>query len=151
MATVMFRVRERSRGKVSFPMMVWAVIVAVVLFMLEARYGSSNEVLWVGIIATALFGAYLGVRRRTGAAFIAPFVSWLVTWFPLIVASMIHNGFFKGLGVGILWITVGWFLIGLAEFAVLFVFAAFFRLLRGGAGPQSSTVIFGPQGDGHNF
>lgn len=152
MNTVVIRVRERSRGNVGFTMVLWASIVTVVLFMLEARYGASTDVLWTGIGATALFGIYLGLRRRTGAAFIAPFVSWFFAWFPFIIAAMIHNGFFKGLGIGLLWITVGWIAIGFAEFALLFIVATLARLLTGSAGPRNSqTVVFGPGGDEHNL
>ncbi|MEO9180623.1 MAG: hypothetical protein ABI298_03125 [Acidimicrobiales bacterium] len=150
MNTVVLRVRERSKGHITFMMVLWAVIVAVVLFMLEARYGSRASVLWSGFGATALFGIYLGVRRRVGAIFVAPLVSWLVAWFPLIVASMIHDGFFKGLGVGILLISLGWFVIGFVEFATLFVMVTCVRMFGVTSAPRNSDVmVFGP-GDGQS-
>lgn len=133
-------------------MVLWAGVIAVVLFMLEARYGSRASVLWFGFGATALFGIYLGVRRRMGALFVAPMVSWLVAWFPLIVASMVHDGFLKGLGVGVLLITVGWFVIGFVEFVTLFVVATFVRMFAGSSGPRdSNVVVFGPGNDQHNL
>ncbi len=141
------RVKERTRGNVTAPMVVWSLAIAVVLFMLEARLGSESSVTWVGIGATALFGAYLGWHRRVAAAFVAPIVSWLVAWFPLVVASMIRDGFFKGLVVGLFWITVGWALIAMMEFVWLFLVATLVRMLRGSSGPRDRDVIvFGPDG-----
>ena len=129
-------------------MVLWSCIVAVVLFIVEAHDGSHTGALWVGFGATGLFGAYLGLRRRTPAAFIAPFVSWMAAWFPIVVAAMIRVGFFKGLLVGFFWITIGWFLIGMIEFVTLFFVASIFRVLRGSSGPRERDVIvFGPHGD----
>ena len=141
------QVKERTKGNVTAPMVVWSLAIAVVLFMLEARLGSESSVTWVGIGATALFGAYLGWHRRVAATFVAPIVSWLVAWFPLVVASMIRDGFFKGLFVGLFWITVGWALIAMMEFVWLFLVAMFVRMLRGSSGPRDRDVIvFGPDG-----
>jgi hypothetical protein len=140
--------RERARGNVSVPMTLWAFAVAVTLFMLEARLGS-RTVLWlVGFGSTALFGAYLGLRRRIAAAFIAPLVSWLVAWFPLVIAAMIHDGFFKGLVVGIFLITIGWSGIAVLEFLGIFLVASLVRLLRRSSTPaEPDVMVFGPQGD----
>jgi hypothetical protein len=144
---VIVQVRERTRGNVTAPMVVWSLAIAVVLFMLEARLGSESSVTWVGIGVTALFGAYLGWHRRVAATFVAPIVSWLVAWFPLVVASMIRDGFFKGFFVGLFWITVGWALIAMMEFVWLFLVATFVRMLRGSSGPRDRDVIvFGPDG-----
>jgi hypothetical protein len=144
---VIVQVKDRTRGNVTAPMVLWSLVIAVVLFMLEARIGSRSSVTWVGVGATALFGAYLGWQRRVAATFVAPLVSWLVAWFPLVVASMIHDGFFKGLGAGLFWITIGWFFIAAMEFVWLFLVATFVRMLRGAVGPRDRDVIvFGPDG-----
>ena len=130
-------------------MVLWSLVMAVVLFMLEARFGSRVGVTWVGIGATVLFGAYLGWHRRVAATFVAPIVSGLVAWFPLVVAAMIHDGLFKGLLVGAFWVTIGWFLVAATEFMGLFIAATLVRLLRGSAGPREpDAVLFGPGGDG---
>jgi hypothetical protein len=148
MNTVSVRIRERARGNVSLPMTLWAFVMAVTLFMLEARLGSRPVVWLVGVGSTALFGAYLGLRRRIAAAFIAPLVSWLVAWFPLVIAAMIHDGFFKGLVVGIFLITIGWIGIALLEFLGLFLVASLVRMLRGSSTPaEPDVMVFGPQGD----
>ena len=148
MSAVFVQVRNRARGNVTTPMVLWSCVVAVVLFIVEAHHGSHTGALFVGFGATGLFGAYLGLRRRTPAAFIAPFVSWLVAWFPFVIAAMIRDGFLKGLAVGLFWITIGWFLIGTIEFVTLFVVASLFRLLRGASGPRErEAIVFGPHGD----
>ena len=148
MNTVSVRIRERARGNVSLPMTLWAIAMAVTLFMFEARLGSRAALWLLGVGSTALFGAYLGLRRRMAAAFIAPLVSWLVAWFPLVIAAMIHDGFFKGLVVGIFLITIGWIGIALLEFLGLFVVASLFRMLRGSSKREEPDVmVFGPQGD----
>jgi hypothetical protein len=117
-------------------MTLWAFAVAVTLFMLEARLGS-RTVLWlVGFGSTALFGAYLGLRRRIAAAFIA------------VIAAMIHDGFFKGLVVGIFLITIGWSGIAVLEFLGIFLVASLVRLLRRSSTPaEPDVMVFGPQGD----
>jgi hypothetical protein len=144
---VIFQVKDRTRGNVTTPMVLWSLAIAVVLFMLEARLGSRTGVTWIGFGVTALFGAYLGWQRRVAATFVAPIVSWLVAWFPLVVASMIHDGFFKGLGAGLFWITIGWVFIAVIEFVWLFLVATFVRMLRGTSGPRGRDVtVFGPDG-----
>jgi hypothetical protein len=148
MNTVSGRIRERARGNASFPMTLWAFAMAVTLFMLEARIGPRPALWLIGIGSTVLFGAYLGLRRRIAAAFIAPLVSWIVAWFPLVIAAMIHDGFFQGLVVGIFLITIGWIGIALLEFLGLFLVASLFRMLRGfSKREEPDVIVFGPQGD----
>ena len=144
---MVFQVRERARGNVTTPMMLWASVMAVVIFLREAQWGSGTSDVWAGVIATVLLGVYLGWRRRGAAVFIAPMVSWLFAWLPLWVAAMIHNGFFKGFFVGLFLITVGWIGIGLLEFFGLGAVTFLVRIFRG---PSSSSgpdvIIFGPDG-----
>ena len=135
-------VRRRSRGQVSGAMTAWAILMAVVIFCLEARVGRADVMGWIGVGASALFGALLGWRRRVAAVFIAPFVSWLWAWFPLWIAAMLHDGFFGGLAIGFFLVTVGWIGIGLLEAAVVGIVALVVRSLRGGG--DGDVVIFGP-------
>ena len=124
-------------------MTLWALVMAVVFFCLEARIGHANTVAAIGFFASMLFGAVLGWRRRVAAVFVAPFVSWLWAWFPLWVAAMIHDGFFGGLAIGFFLVTVGWFGIGLIEAAVVGVVALLVRALRGG--DDDDVIVFGPE------
>jgi hypothetical protein len=144
---MVFQVRERARGNVTAPMMLWATVMAVVIFLSEAHWGSRSDVIWTGVGATVLLGVYLGWRRRGAAVFIAPMVSWLFAWIPLWIAAMIHDGFFKGIFVGLFLITIGWIAIGFLEFFGLGIVTFAVRLFRGpsnSSGPD--VVIFGPDG-----
>ena len=123
-------------------MTLWAIVMAVVIFCLEARVGSADTVGLVGLVATALFGLVLGWRRRVAAVFVAPFVSWLWAWFPLWIAAMIHDGFFGGIAIGFFLVTIGWLGIGLAEVVVLGFVALVVRAVRGGG--DSDVIVFGP-------
>ena len=112
MGAVFIQVKDRARGNVTAPMILWSIVMAVVIFMCEASHGAHHDAIWIGFGATALFGIYLGLRRRVAASFIAPLVSWTLAWIPLWIAAMIRDGFFKGLVVGLFWVTIGWVLIG---------------------------------------
>ncbi len=123
-------------------MTLWAIVMAVVIFCLEARVGAAHTLGRVGLVVTARFGARIGGRRRVAAVFVAPFVSWLWAWFPLWIAAMIHDGFFGGIAIGFFLVTIGWLGIGLAEVAVLGFFAFIVRALRGRG--DSDVIVFGP-------
>src|ERR1700722_4180393 len=125
MDAVFVQVRSRARGNVTAPMIVWSIVMAVVIFMVEASHGAHHDALWVGFGAQALLGLYLGFGRRGAAAFVAPFVSWMVAWVSLWIAAMVRDGFLKGLFVGFFWITIGWGLMGGLEFATLFFVGSF--------------------------
>jgi hypothetical protein len=144
---MVFQVRERARGNVTAPMMIWATLMAVVIFIVEANLSRQSDAIWAGIIATALFGIYLGWRRRGAAVFIAPFVSWIFAWIPLWIAAMIHHGFIKGLFVGLFLVTIGWIGIGFLEFFGLGIVTFLVRIFRGPSNTRGpDVVVFGPDG-----
>ena len=145
MSGVVFQVKKHSRGNVTAPMLLWAVVMAVVIFLLESRLGSHDGALWTGVGATVLLGCYLGWRRRGAAVFIAPLVSWLFAWPLLWVAALIYDGFIKGLFVGLFLVTVGWIGIGLTELVSLGLVTFLVRMLRGSGTPKEpDIVIVGP-------
>ena len=145
MSTVFYSLQERSKGRVTRPLLLWAFLMAIDLFCYEAQIGNSNTVRDAGLLITVVLGIYLGWQRRSGTVFIAPLVSWIVAWPPLWLATMIHEGFFKGFFKGLFLITIGWIAIGAAEFAVLLITSTFVRLLRGKKRDNvSEVVIFGP-------
>jgi hypothetical protein len=126
-------------------MVLWATVMAGVLFLLESRLAPQATTAWVGVGVTALFGIYLGWRRRAAAVFVAPFVSWLFAWFPLWIAAMIHEGVLRGLLWGLFLITIGWIAIGFGEFVWLGAVAFLVRMFRGPSGrAEPDVVIFGP-------
>ena len=143
-------VRQRARDNVSAAMVIWSIVMAVALFVWEVSAASHVRATLAGIVATLLFGAYLGWRQRGAAAFVAPMVSWSFAWLPLWIAAMIRHGALKGLFVGFFLITVGWLLIGTLEFLELGAVSMVVRRLRGGRPPHGDddVVIFGPDGRG---
>jgi hypothetical protein len=145
MSGVVIQVRERARGNVTTPMVLWASSMAVVLFLFESNWAPRAATEWVGVGVTALLGLYLGIRRRAAAVFIAPMVSWLFAWLPLWVAAMIRDGFFAGLFRGLFLITIGWIAIGFGEFVWLALVAFVVRTLRGpGRRGEADVIVFGP-------
>jgi hypothetical protein len=129
--------RERAKGNVSFPMVVWALAMTVILVM--GIVTPSTTVTVSGFAVTALLGIYLGWRRRFGAVIAAPFVSWFFAWLPMEIASMIHFGVLKGFFLGLLLITFGWIAIGFVEFAWLAMISLLVRSIRGT--PRDEPVV----------
>jgi len=147
MSTVFYSLQERSKGRVTRPLLLWAFLIAIDLFCYEAQIGNSNTVRDAGLFITVVLGIYLGWQRRSGTVFIAPLVSWIVAWPPLWLATMIHEGFFKGFFKGLFLITIGWTAIGAAEFVVLLITSTIVRILPGKKRDNhSQVVIFGPDG-----
>ena len=126
-------------------MFLWALVMAVVLVAYVVERHGRGGVVAVGVVATALFGAVLGWRERTGLAVVAPLFSWLVAWFPLVIASMVRHGVLWGLVFGFVTVTLGWIVIGGLELLELLLVASVVARLRGGAGPD--VTIFGPGDD----
>ncbi len=138
------QVRQRARGRVGLAMSLWATVMAVVLFLGEAHWGSRGSVELTGVIATTLLGAYLGWGRHVGAVLVAPLVSWLAAWLPLWVAAMIHDGLVRGLFVGLFLVTIGWIGIGVSELVWLGLVALVVRALRGRGRRDPDVVVLGP-------
>lgn len=130
MAGFVVTVTQRTRAGVSGPLVLWAIAMAVVL-VVGVVAPSTGDVL-SGLAASALLGAYLGAKRRMGTVLIAPVVSWLFAALPLVVASMVHSGFFKGFFLGVLYVTVGWIGVAFSEILVVGFVALAVRVLSGG-------------------
>ena len=145
MNTVIYNFQERSKGKVTKPMTLWAICMAIVIFCYEAQYGNQHHVVDTGFVLTVLLGLYLGWQRRSGSVFIAPLVSWIFAWVPLWIAAMIHDGFIVGLFKGLFLVTFGWIAIGGAEFFVLLVTSTVVRIFRSKRiNSDPEVYIFGP-------
>ena len=138
-------IRINPRGRVTRPVALWAMVMAICLFCFEANIGNRAIFLDTALLVTVLLGFYLGWMRRSGTVFFAPIASWFFAWPPLWLATMIHEGFIKGLFKGLFLITFGWIIIGGAEFIVLFTTSTIVRMLRGRKRDNASeVVIFGP-------
>jgi len=136
---VVIQFRDRAKGNVSAVMVLWALAMTVILFL--EVVAPSATVTFVAFGVSAVLGIYLGWRRRVGAAFIAPFVSWLFAWLPLEIACMIHFGIVKGFFVGLLTITFGWIGIGFVEFAWVWMVAMVVRSIRGSSKNEPVIII----------
>jgi hypothetical protein len=137
--SVVVMVRERARGNVSTPVVLWAIAMTVVLFMEVVTPSALLTI--AGFIVTALLGALLGWRRRMGTVIAAPFIGWLFAWFPMEIACMIHFGILKGFLLGLLIITFGWVGIGFVELAWLAMVALVVRSLRGVSSNERVVII----------
>lgn len=122
-------------------MVLWALAMAVVFFVYVVAPSALVSVIGFGI--SALLGTYLGLRRRVGAVFVAPIISWFFAAFPLVIACMIHFGILKGFFLGLLTITFGWIGIGFVEFAWIGIVALVFRALRGTSN-RDAVIIMEP-------
>ncbi len=121
------------------------MVMAICLFCFEANIGNRAIFLDTALLVTVLLGFYLGWMRRSGTVFFAPIASWFFAWPPLWLATMIHEGFIKGLIKGLFLITFGWIIIGGAQFIVLLVASTTVRLIRGKRNyTESEVVIFPP-------
>lgn len=126
---VVITVRDRTRGGVSVPIVLWSLAMAVVL-VLEV-VAPSATVTWMGFIVSALLGIYLGVRGRVGTVLVAPVVSWMFAALPLVIACMVHFGVLKGFFLGLLLVSFGWIGIGFCEVVWLGMVALVARALTG--------------------
>ena len=142
MVRVVTVVGTRARGGWSFATGLWVLVMAVVLALGEARPAGRGTDIIVGLIASAGLGLVLGWRRRLGAVLVAPLLSWIVAWLPLLVAAMVRHGVLAGLVVGAFTVTVGWIAIGGLELVVVGLVALLVARLRP-HGP--AVVILGPE------
>lgn len=137
------QVRERARGNVSTSVTLWAIAMAVILVL--DIVSPSAKVTTAGFIVTALLGVWLGWRRRGGVVVVAPFVSWLFAWFPMMVASMVHTGILKGFFTGLFLISVGWLGIGFVEFVWLAMVTFVVRAMRGRPRDEDVMIVDPPR------
>ena len=140
---IVVRVRETSRGSAGVAIVVWSIVMAAAIFGVRANMARHLFEL-IGVVDTFMLGAYLGWRRRLAAVFFAPLVSWMFAWFPLIVAEIIREGFFRGVVWGVLMSTVGWIGIGFVEFVAISAIALPFRLAASLLRHDENIVIEGP-------
>jgi hypothetical protein len=140
--SVVFSIRQRARGNVSTPVVLWSIAMTVVL--VYEIVSPSATVTIVGFALTALLGVLLGWRRRMGTVVVAPVINWLFAWFPMEIASMVHFGVLKGFLLGLLIITFGWIGIGFVEVAWLAMVAALVRSLRAGT-THDRVIVLDPE------
>ena len=142
-SSVVIRVSETTRGAAGKATVAWSVTIAAAIFAERANLGRQFFEL-LAVVATFLLGAYLGWNRRMGVVFLAPLISWMFAWFPLIVGEMVRDGVLKGFCFGVLFATIGWIVIGGAQFVALFAVALPFRLLTSKVHHDAKLTVEGP-------
>ena len=139
-----YQVRSRTHS-VRAASALWTLAMAVSLCLWELHGSDLHKGETLGLVASILYGAYLGWNCRAATAFVAPLLSWGVAWLPLWIAAMVRHGFFKGAVIGLVLITAGWIIIGLMEFVVVGGVALLVRVRRrGGSRFEPDVVIIDP-------
>lgn len=142
------RIRQHVRDYVTQATVLWAIAMAVVLVDWEVNPATDARAVLAGVLVTALFGVYLGWRRRWPYVFVAPMVSFFFNVLPLWIAAMVRHGVVKGLFVGLFLNTVGAALVGTAEFLCLAAVTLMVRRARGNRVDDGDVIVCGPDGRG---
>lgn len=138
--------------RVGMGVVVWAIAVAFCLFLWWTEHhvgissGLSDLAILIAGVLTMAVGFWLGWSHRTGTAFVAPLLAWIVLVPFAFASAFITRGFFVGLLHGFFLATVGGFVAAFVEGVVLVSFAIVGRLSAAalGHGEDRATVILPP-------
>jgi hypothetical protein len=138
--------------RVGLGVVAWAIIVGVCVFVgwTDHHVGISTSMsdlayVLAGVL-TALLGFWLGWNHRTGTAFVAPLLAWVVVVPFAFASEFIRAGFLGGLWRGLVLAIVGGFVAAFVEGVLLVAFAVLGRLLAAVAGRRdASTMILPPR------
>jgi hypothetical protein len=137
---------------VAFGVFVWALVMGACFFVARSVHhagissSAASAAYWIAGIVTVLVGSWLGWRHRTGTAFVAPLLGWLVLVPFAFASEFLRAGFFGGLWLGfVVSIFIG-FVVSAFEGILLVAFATLGRIAGGMLhhGASSDTVIFPP-------
>jgi hypothetical protein len=138
---------------VALGVLVWSIAVGCCFFFVRAQHhlGISSGLaslawLFAGLLTVAV-GCWLGWRHRSGTAFVAPLMSWLVLVPFAFASEFVRAGFFSGLWRGVVVAALGGFVVASVEGIVLVFFAFVGRIASGRLSPSQldSTVIYPPR------
>jgi hypothetical protein len=138
--------------RVGMGVVAWALVVDFCLFLWWTKHhaGISNgfgdvAILIAGALTVAI-GFWLGWSHRTGTAFVAPLLAWIVVVPFAFASGFITHGFFGGLLHGFYLATVGGFVAAFIEGVLLVAFAIMGRISAAalGHGEDRATVILPP-------
>ena len=93
--------------------------------------GASAAAYWFAGILTVLVGSWLGWRHRTGTAFVAPLLAWLVLVPFAFASEFLRAGFLGGLWRGFVVATLIGFVVSTLEAVLLVGFATLGRIAGG--------------------
>jgi hypothetical protein len=139
--------------RVGLGIVAWAIIVGFCVFIgwTDHHAGIStaaSDLAWVlaGVL-TAVVGFWLGWSHRTGTAFVAPFLAWVVLVPFAFASEFIRAGFLGGLWRGFVLAIAGGFVAAFVEGVLLVAFAVLGRLLAASLGHRddATAVILPPR------
>jgi hypothetical protein len=144
--------RINPRG-VGLGVVAWAIIVGFCMFVAWTAHhagistAASDLAYAVAGILTALVGLWLGWNHRTGTAFVAPFLAWIVLVPFAFASEFLRAGFLGGLWRGFLLAIAGGFVTAFVEGVLLVAFAVLGRILAAAVGHRddATTVILPPR------
>jgi len=141
--------------RVGLGVVAWAIIVGFCMFLAWTDHhagistAASDLAYVVAGVLTAAVGFWLGWSRRTGTAFVAPFLAWLVVVPFAFASEFIRSGFLGGLWRGFVLAIVGGFVAAFVEGVLLVAFAVLGRILAATLGHRDdTTTVILPPGSG---
>jgi len=138
---------------VALGVFVWSLAMGACFFVARSAHhagissSASSTAFWLAGILTVLVGSWLGWRHRTGTAFVAPLLAWLVLVPFAFASEFLRAGFFGGLWRGFIVAAFIGFLVSSLEAIVLIAFATLGRIAGTmlHSGDATETMIFPPR------
>lgn len=138
---------------VALGVLTWAIVVDICFFVARTAHhagisgGTATAAYWFAALVTVAAGTWLGWRHRTGTAFVAPAVAWVLVVPFAFASEFLRVGFLGGLWRGLLLAIVGGFVAAFVEGVLLVAFAVLGRIAGGflDHADASRTVILPPR------
>jgi hypothetical protein len=133
---------------VAFGVFAWSLVMGMCFFVARSVHhagissGASSAAYWLAGILTVLVGSWLGWRYRTGTAFVAPLLAWIVLVPFAFASEFLRAGFFGGLWRGVVVSVVIGFVVSFLEAVLLVAFALLGRMAAGVLNHDDVTETF---------
>lgn len=150
--SIVFRVRQESKGPIGALVFLWAIIQAISWVGILAHYPSHHAHsgwYWLWIWSNIVLGVVIGLRRRSGSILTAPLVAGFFNVIPTYVGFVLmpQHGFLWGLAAATVYLALfGWVVYGALQAGILFASATVTKLIAAPFRRQSDVVIIGPDG-----
>jgi hypothetical protein len=147
-------VRRINPRRVGLGVVAWALVVGFCVFIGWTDHhagitsGMSDVAYLVAGMLTAAVGFWLGWSHRTGTAFVAPLLAWIVIVPFAFASEFIQRGFLSGLWHGFLLAIVGGFVASFVEGVLLVAFAVLGRVAVAAVHPHDGTTVILPPRSG---
>jgi hypothetical protein len=149
----MMMVQRFGPRPVAFGVLAWSLAMGVCFFVARSVHhvgissGASSAAYWFACTLTVLAGSWLGWRHRTGTAFVAPLLAWVVLVPFAFASEFLRAGFLGGLWRGFVVAIFFGFVVSALEAIVLVAFAMLGRMAGGVLhhGDPSESLIIPPR------